>query len=94
MDVADTGPGIPEDVGDRILEPFFRVKKTKTQHRRASSGLGLALTRRLVEAHGGEIGFSPRPGGGTIFTFTLPTTGTLVARPEPKPRRKRSGARV
>jgi signal transduction histidine kinase len=73
--VSDSGVGIPDDVGDQIFEPFYRVKGTRTQHSEPSSGLGLALTKSLVEAHGGTIAFSRRPGGGTTFSFTLPTVG-------------------
>jgi signal transduction histidine kinase len=71
--VSDTGVGIPDDVGDEIFDPFYRVKGTRTQHSEPSSGLGLALTKRLVEAHGGAISFTQRPKGGTTFSFTLPT---------------------
>lgn len=70
--VWDTGIGIPEDVGEQLFEPFFRVKDSVPMHGRRSSGLGLALTRALVEAHGGTIDFAPRPGGGTVFTISLP----------------------
>jgi signal transduction histidine kinase len=75
VSVTDTGVGIPDGVGDRIFEPFYRVKGNRTQRSEASSGLGLALTRRLVEAQGGTISFEPRPGGGTIFRFTVPAAG-------------------
>lgn len=72
VSVTDTGPGIPDEVGARIFEPFFRVKQTKARSGRSSTGLGLALTKRLVEAHGGEISFENSPNRGTTFTFTLP----------------------
>ncbi len=70
--VADTGVGIPPDEGDRVFEPFYRVSGTSPQHEQASSGLGLALSRRWVEAHGGTLTWQPRPGGGTVFSFTVP----------------------
>ncbi len=79
ISVTDTGHGIPDDVGAKIFEPFYRVPGSEPEHGRRSSGLGLALTRRLVEAHGGTIGYRPAPDGGTIFTFTLPIAGP----PEP-----------
>jgi signal transduction histidine kinase len=71
VNVADTGVGIPRDVGTKIFEPFYRVKGTSTQHGEAATGLGLALTKRWVQAHGGEIWFRSRPGAGTTFTFAL-----------------------
>jgi signal transduction histidine kinase len=72
VSVRDTGVGIPPDVGERIFEPFYRVPGTTAQKGQASSGLGLALTKRLVEAHGGEIWFESKPDRGTTFTVTLP----------------------
>ncbi|MBV8431257.1 MAG: HAMP domain-containing histidine kinase, partial [Solirubrobacterales bacterium] len=55
--VSDTGQGIPKRVGERVFEPYYRVKGSRAQGGQASSGLGLALTKRLVEAHGGRIWF-------------------------------------
>ena len=72
VSVSDTGVGIPHDVGDRIFEPFFRVKETRSQRGEASTGLGLALTRRLVEAQGGSISYESEPGAGTTVRFTVP----------------------
>ena len=71
VSVADTGVGIPPDAVDHIFELFFRVKGTRPQRGQPSSGLGLALTKRLVEAHGGDIHVESAPGEGTTFTFTL-----------------------
>jgi two-component system OmpR family sensor kinase len=71
VSVSDTGPGIPVETGDRVFEPFFRVEGTRPQRGQASSGLGLALAKRLVEAHGGTISYESVPGDGTIFRFTL-----------------------
>ncbi|MBW3663196.1 MAG: HAMP domain-containing histidine kinase [Actinobacteria bacterium] len=70
--VADAGLGIPDGVGDQLFEPFFRVQRTAPRTGQASTGLGLALTRRLVEAHGGEITYDSTLGAGTTFRFTLP----------------------
>ncbi|MBW3665167.1 MAG: ATP-binding protein, partial [Actinobacteria bacterium] len=73
----------PDGVGDQLFEPFFRVQRTAPRTGQASTGLGLALTRRLVEAHGGEITYDSTLGGGTTFRFTLPIAET------PSPRRRR-----
>jgi signal transduction histidine kinase len=74
ISVADTGVGIPSEANERIFEPFYRVKGIRTQQRQPATGLGLALTKKLVEAHGGEISFVSKPGSGSTFTFTLPST--------------------
>jgi signal transduction histidine kinase len=83
--VRDSGVGIPSDVGEKIFDPFFRVPGTKAQRGQASSGLGLALTKRLVEAHGGEIWFTSEPDVGTTFNVTLPAAAR-------KPKRKAARA--
>jgi signal transduction histidine kinase len=71
VSVSDTGVGIPPESGDLIFEPFYRVRGTRTQRGQASSGLGLALAKRIVEAQGGTITFESEIGVGTTFTFTL-----------------------
>jgi signal transduction histidine kinase len=63
--VADTGPGIDAQVARNLFEPFFT---TKTQ----GTGLGLSIARQLSEAHGGELSWRNRPGGGAEFTIRLP----------------------
>lgn len=67
--VADRGPGVPESIRSRIFEPFFT---TKTDGNPVGLGLGLSVTRSLVESIGGTIEYSDRPGGGAIFTLILP----------------------
>ncbi len=69
--IRDSGIGIPEEDRENIFEPFYRVKGNHPQRGQASTGLGLALTKRLVEAQGGQITFASNPGGGTTFAFTL-----------------------
>ncbi|MBI3988102.1 MAG: ammonium transporter protein, partial [candidate division NC10 bacterium] len=72
--VADTGSGIaPEDQG-RIFEEFQRIDHTlvRTQE---GTGLGLPLTKKLVELHGGRIQVESEIGKGSTFTFTLPLNG-------------------
>lgn len=66
--VADTGIGIPPEYLPRLFEPFVQVPGGS----RGGAGLGLAISRRIVEAHGGVIGVQSTPGAGTTFTFTLP----------------------
>jgi len=63
--VDDTGPGIPEEVQASIFDPFYTTKQRGT-------GLGLALTRAIVEAHGGQIRCAARTTGGTRFSLQLP----------------------
>ena len=75
VSIGDYGPGIPPSDLERIFDKFYRVSGT----RRANSstmgtGLGLAVCRGLIEAHGGRIWAENRPGGGAIFRFTLPLT--------------------
>lgn len=71
VSVSDTGVGIPDGAGEQIFEPFARVHETIPLRGQASSGLGLALSKRLVEAQGGTIAYVSREGAGTTFTFTL-----------------------
>lgn len=68
FEVADTGEGIPAEYHTTIFEKFFRVPGSKS----GSAGLGLALSKEIVEAHGGRIGVRSRPGDGATFWFTLP----------------------
>lgn len=69
--VADTGPGLPEELRQQVFEPFFT---TKTQ----GAGLGLALVRQIAELHGGSISVRDNPGGGAAFKLRLPGDATLT----------------
>jgi len=68
--IADQGPGIAEMEKRRLFEPFYSRPSTRTGKRGA--GLGLAITRELVDLHGGSISVFDNPGGGAVFEFTLP----------------------
>ncbi len=68
--VADRGPGIPQADLERVFDKFYRVQP-KRQHP-MGSGLGLAVCKGIVEAHGGRIWAKPREGGGVIFYVSLP----------------------
>lgn len=67
--VADDGPGIPPEDRERIFQPYVRAGETRSA---GGLGLGLAICKRLVVAHGGTIRVEERPGGGSCFRFTLP----------------------
>ena len=69
--VADTGPGIPEEHLPHIFERFYRVDKARSR-KEGGSGVGLTVAKGLVEAMGGRIFVESRVGEGTTFTFTLP----------------------
>lgn len=64
--VADSGPGIPDDVASRLIQPFITTK-------RQNMGLGLSICRSIVGAHGGQLWHEPGASGGTVFRFTVPT---------------------
>jgi two-component system sensor histidine kinase KdpD len=69
VEVADCGPGLGEDEEERIFEKFYRGR----EHGAAGgAGLGLSICRGIVLAHGGRIWANNRPGGGAVFSFTLP----------------------
>jgi two-component system, NtrC family, sensor kinase len=70
--VKNEGEGIPEDKHDEIFQKFTRLDGSETVKRQKGTGLGLFITRTIVEAHGGRIGVSSRHGEWTQFTFTLP----------------------
>jgi signal transduction histidine kinase len=79
--VSDTGVGIPAEAQDRVFEPFFRVSGTKPQRGEFSTGLGLAIAKKLVEAQSGEIGFTSVTGEGTTFSVRLPTVSASGGKP-------------
>jgi two-component system, LuxR family, sensor kinase FixL len=71
--VADTGSGLAEEIVPRLFQPFVTTKP-------AGMGVGLSISKRIVEAHGGEMWGEPNPGGGTLFHFTLEPSSELRGR--------------
>jgi two-component system sensor kinase FixL len=70
ISVSDTGTGLAEDIVSRLFQPFVTTKPT-------GMGVGLSISKRIIEAHEGEMWAEPNPEGGTLFRFTLePSTGT------------------
>lgn len=65
IDVADTGTGLSDEISDKLFQPFVTSKA-------GGMGIGLSISKRIVEAHGGEISAAANSRGGTTFTFTLP----------------------
>jgi signal transduction histidine kinase len=70
--VSDSGAGIPAERLPQIFDPFFTTKA-------GGMGMGLTISRTLVEAHGGQLWADNRPGGGAVFTFSLPIATAVAA---------------
>ncbi len=68
LEVADTGPGVPDEIAPRLFEPFVTGKPGRGR------GLGLAVCREIVEAHGGRVSWESDPGRGTRFRVRLPAS--------------------
>jgi two-component system sensor kinase FixL len=64
VSVADTGPGVDPQIASQLFQPFVTTK-------RQGMGIGLSISRTIIESHGGQITMEPNPGGGSIFRFTL-----------------------
>ena len=73
VEIVDYGPGIPPSDIERIFDKFYRVRGRDGQR---GAGLGLAICRGIVKAHGGRIWAENRVGGGALFRFTLPIDGS------------------
>ncbi len=65
ISVSDNGAGLPSERADKIFDPFFTTKSQGT-------GMGLSISRSIIESHGGRLWATPNPEGGTTFQFTLP----------------------
>jgi hypothetical protein len=81
IEVEDEGPGIRPQDRTRLFEGFARLTARPTGDEK-STGLGLAITRRIVEAHGGQIGVESELGEGSLFWFTLPQRGYALSTPD------------
>jgi len=81
MVVADRGPGIPPGEEQRIFDKFYRIGGA----RGGGVGLGLAICKGIVRAHGGQIFVMNRPGGGAEFHIYLPVDGAPLAPEAPDP---------
>jgi two-component system sensor histidine kinase KdpD len=68
--VKDRGPGIGPDELERVFEKFYRGRRSRAKTE--GTGMGLAIAKGIVEAHGGKIRAQNRPGGGAAIVFTLP----------------------
>jgi signal transduction histidine kinase len=65
VEIADTGPGVPQEMKEQIFNPFYTTKKSGV-------GLGLAIVSKIVDAHGGTVKLVSAPGQGACFRVTLP----------------------
>jgi two-component system sensor histidine kinase KdpD len=77
ISVSDAGPGVPMAERERIFEPFYRPRSDTPDVGHA--GLGLSIARRLAELQGGTVTYTPRLGGGSVFTLRLPAAEVLEA---------------
>jgi len=72
ISVSDTGVGLPPEQGEQIFKAFFTTKNNGT-------GMGLPISRSIIESHGGRLWATGAPGGGATFQFTLPVAGAAHA---------------
>jgi two-component system sensor histidine kinase DctS len=72
VSIVDRGPGIPEEVREHLFQAFFTTKSE-------GMGMGLNICRSILELHGGRVWAEPNPGGGTVFSFSIPSAAEAVA---------------
>jgi len=77
IEVADNGIGIPKDQQDRLFKPYSRIQADRQRH--PGLGLGLALSKQIIELHGGRIWVDSDASKGSVFSFFLPKRPTLNA---------------
>jgi signal transduction histidine kinase len=73
--IDDAGPGIPDDMQEKVFRPFFRLDTSRSRDS-GGSGLGLTVARTVARAHGGDVELANRPGGGLRVSVTLPISTT------------------
>ena len=75
LEVADRGPGVPQEDRARIFERFVRLDRTRARNPEGS-GLGLAIVEQVARSHAGKVEVEDREGGGALFRLTLPKAGS------------------
>ena len=93
LEVSDTGIGIPEGMVERVFDRFYQVETGSTR-RSGGVGLGLALVKEIVEAHGGSVKASSRLGAGTTFTVVLPAQHNVSGTDDESGTRDRYGGNL
>lgn len=83
--IADTGPGIDDEIIGRVFNPFFSTKQRSDSSTHGGTGLGLAICRDIIEKLSGHIEVTSEPGRGTRFTISLPITAEAAAKVEDTP---------
>ena len=76
--VDDDGPGIPQDMRSKVFVPFFRMDQSRSRHSGGGYGLGLAIARRIVRWHGGDVTVHDAPIGGARFSLYLPPGKKII----------------
>jgi two-component system, NtrC family, sensor kinase len=89
IDVADTGPGVPAALAERVFEPFFSTKREGE-----GTGLGLSICQGLVKEHGGRLSLQPTRGAGATFTVELPAARGTATRDAAEPSEAPARARI
>ncbi len=78
MSVQDQGPGIDAKYHENIFEKFYQVTEQNAKIHQGSSGIGLAICKGLVEAHGGRIRVESKLEAGSTFTFSIPIVDSIT----------------
>jgi signal transduction histidine kinase len=78
VSVADAGPGIPPEEVDRIFERFYQLDKSRARSGGRGFGLGLAIAREIVAAHGGVIEVESEVGRGSVFRVRIPSASSKI----------------
>ena len=76
--VSDNGSGIPASIADRIFDPFITSKDTGQREKKGGMGLGLAISKQIIDSHGGAISVSESELGGAKFSLSLKVFESLA----------------